>query len=228
MIIAVFGSTGTTGRELITQALERGHHIRAFARTPGKLSDLRHEGLEIIPGELSDRESIVRTIINTDAVISLLGPRDNSRDRSLSNGMQFIVDAMTRAGNRRIVSISTASVRDDQDQFDMPYFLLVGIVKHAFNHAYGEIIAMSDIIRSSGLDWTLVRVGLLNNEQMKQIKVGYHGKRSIMIPIFRSIRTGFYGHHQVGIQVSRVSVAKFILDQITSKKYLRQAPAISD
>jgi uncharacterized protein YbjT (DUF2867 family) len=37
MKIAVFGSTGLTGRQLVKQALEAGHHIVAFARSPSKL-----------------------------------------------------------------------------------------------------------------------------------------------------------------------------------------------
>ena len=35
--LVVFGSTGGTGKEVVTQALEQGHHVTAVVRTPGKV-----------------------------------------------------------------------------------------------------------------------------------------------------------------------------------------------
>jgi NAD(P)-dependent dehydrogenase (short-subunit alcohol dehydrogenase family) len=38
MRILIFGATGGTGRELVTQALEQGHEVTAFIRSPAKLT----------------------------------------------------------------------------------------------------------------------------------------------------------------------------------------------
>jgi putative NADH-flavin reductase len=38
MRILIFGATGRTGRELVSQALRRGHDVSAFVRNPGKLT----------------------------------------------------------------------------------------------------------------------------------------------------------------------------------------------
>ena len=35
--LVVFGATGRTGKEVVKQALEKGHHITAVVRTPEKL-----------------------------------------------------------------------------------------------------------------------------------------------------------------------------------------------
>ena len=42
MKLIIFGSTGVTGRQIVTQALEQGHDVTAFARSPEKL-DQKHE-----------------------------------------------------------------------------------------------------------------------------------------------------------------------------------------
>ena len=38
--IAVFGSTGRAGKHVVTYALSKGYHVRAFARTPSKLDSI--------------------------------------------------------------------------------------------------------------------------------------------------------------------------------------------
>ena len=36
--LVVFGATGRTGKEVLKQALQKGHHVTAVVRTPEKLS----------------------------------------------------------------------------------------------------------------------------------------------------------------------------------------------
>jgi short-subunit dehydrogenase len=49
MKLIVFGPTGSTGRQVVTQALDQGHDVTAFARSPEKI-DLKHEKLQVIAG----------------------------------------------------------------------------------------------------------------------------------------------------------------------------------
>lgn len=35
--IVVFGATGRTGKDVVKQALEKGHHVTAVVRTPEKV-----------------------------------------------------------------------------------------------------------------------------------------------------------------------------------------------
>ena len=39
--LVVFGSTGGTGRQVVQQALKKGHHVAAVVRSPEKLIDLK-------------------------------------------------------------------------------------------------------------------------------------------------------------------------------------------
>ena len=38
MNLTVFGATGGVGREVVTQALDAGHHVTAYVRNPAKLT----------------------------------------------------------------------------------------------------------------------------------------------------------------------------------------------
>ena len=42
MKLIIFGATGGTGRELLTQALAQGHHVMSFVRNPAKLDDIAY------------------------------------------------------------------------------------------------------------------------------------------------------------------------------------------
>ena len=57
MRILIFGATGGTGRELTSQALQRGHAVTAFVRTPGKLTVVDSR-LRVVQGDIQRAESI--------------------------------------------------------------------------------------------------------------------------------------------------------------------------
>jgi uncharacterized protein YbjT (DUF2867 family) len=49
MKLTVFGATGGVGREVLTQALDAGHHVTAYVRNPAKLS-LTHPNRTVVTG----------------------------------------------------------------------------------------------------------------------------------------------------------------------------------
>jgi len=53
MRLFIPGATGGTGRQLIDQALARGHQVTAFVRSPEKLG-ARREGLRVQRGDPRD------------------------------------------------------------------------------------------------------------------------------------------------------------------------------
>src|SRR4051812_40718186 len=107
MNITVLGATGGVGKEVVSQALEAGHEVRAYVRTPAKL-DVAHPNLTVITGELIDSEAIRRAVHGTDVVISALGP---SLDRKatampLIEGTRKIVDAMRAESVERYIGMA--------------------------------------------------------------------------------------------------------------------------
>src|SRR5215213_2748645 len=116
MKLTVFGATGGVGREVVTQALDAGHHVTAYVRNPATLT-LTHPNLTVITGELTDRDAVQPAVHGADAVMSALGP---SLDRKatgmpLVEGTRTIVDAMLAEGVERYIGMATPSLRDPQE-----------------------------------------------------------------------------------------------------------------
>lgn len=210
MKIAVFGSTGPLGIELIKQALDIGYEVIAFARNPQKLDAIKQKGLTIVEGTLGDKEKIEHAVTDVDAVISLLGPKGKVPNAELSRGINNIIEAMNKVGTKRLIALATASARNSHDRFDLKYNFFALMAKLMLRSAYDEIIQIANLISSSKLDWTVVRVGFLTHREIQPVKVGY------------------YGHGQVKVRISRASIANFMLNQIPSHEYIGKAPAISN
>jgi len=208
--INVFGATGGTGKQVVEQALASGYEVVAYARNPSKLS-ITNEHLLIVQGELSDAASIENAVAVADAVISTLGPRGGSKNKPLTQGTQNIIAAMKKQGVHRLIITSTISAKDPNDKPEFRARFLVGLVKRTMNDAYEEIVSVAEAVRASDLDWTIVRLTMLNNK-----------------PKSGKVRAGYLGRGEVGSGISRADIADFMLSQIEDVKYVRQAPAISN
>jgi len=210
MKLAIFGATGGTGRELVEQALAAGSQVVAFVRNPSKLN-IRHERLTIVQGELTDQTAIERAVSGADAVVSLLGPRGDSRGKPITRGTQNILEAMKKQGVRRLIISSTPSASDPNDLPDLKFKVLVTLVKLTMRAACEEIVGVAETVRRSDRDWTILRMSMLNDN-----------------PRSGKVRVGYLGKGEVGTRISRADVADFMLKQVQDTKYLRQAPAISN
>jgi putative NADH-flavin reductase len=210
MKIAVFGATGDTGKQIVEQALALGHEVVAYARTPTKLN-ISNDHLTVIQGELSDEALIETAIKCVDAVLSALGPRGGSKDMPLNHGMQNIIAAMKGQSVRRLIMTSTLSAKDSKDKPDFKTKAMVNLVKTTMRAAYEDIVNVAETVRASDLDWTIVRLAILNNK-----------------PKSGKVKAGYVGTGEVATQISRADIADFMLKQITDMKYLHEAPAISN
>ena len=200
MKLTVFGATGEAGRQLIEQALAEGYEVVAFIRNPSKLT-LCHEHLAIIQGELLDKVNIERAVSGVDAVISLLGPRpgEDSKSKPLTQGTQNIITAIKKFGVRRLIVASTPSASAPNELPDLKFKILVSMIKTTMRPAYEEIVNVAQVVRDSDLDWTIVRVAVLNSN-----------------PRSSKVRVGYLGRVESGIQLSRADLAGFILDELKS------------
>src|SRR2546426_8941695 len=133
MRVLIFGATGRTGRELVRQALERGHEVTAFARNPSALP-IRHERLQVVQGDILDKASIERAVAGQDAVISALGARTLRRSTVLSEGTKNILKAMRKHGVNRFVCMSSLGVGDSRGQLGPLYdfFLIPLLLRNVF------------------------------------------------------------------------------------------------
>jgi len=61
MKVLIFGATGATGREVVKQALDCGHSVRAFVRNPDKFG-IKHSDITLMVGDVTDQASVERAV----------------------------------------------------------------------------------------------------------------------------------------------------------------------
>ncbi|KWX66888.1 NAD(P)H-binding protein [Mycobacterium sp. NAZ190054] len=105
----VTGATGYIGGRLVPELLNRGHTVRAMARTPAKLdgADWRDRA-EVVGGDLTDPDSLVAAFHDTDVVYYLVHSMGTSKDfvAEEAQSARNVVDAAKKAGVRRVVYLS--------------------------------------------------------------------------------------------------------------------------
>ena len=78
MKILVLGATGATGRQVVSQALARGHGVTAFVRSRGKLEGVKGD-LRVVEGDITDRAAVSAALRGQDALVSTLGAAKASK-----------------------------------------------------------------------------------------------------------------------------------------------------
>ncbi|MEU3563487.1 NAD(P)H-binding protein [Kitasatospora sp. NPDC006786] len=73
--IALYGATGMIGSRILREALDRGHHVTAVVRDPGRLTEKR-PGLTVITGDVLDPASVTAAAQGQDVVVSAVGGSD--------------------------------------------------------------------------------------------------------------------------------------------------------
>lgn len=159
MNIALFGGTGGTGLQVIEQALAAGHQVTALVRDPAKLAP--REGLAIIPGNAADRQAVDRTLAGADVVISTLGTFNRKPNTEMSDISRLLVAAMTDAGLKRLVVVTTIGCGDSFAPLRSWLFKLV--IRTVAKEIWRDRDRQEAVIRASSLDWTLVRPGGLRD-----------------------------------------------------------------
>lgn len=153
MNLIVFGATGQVGKQLVQQALFKGHHVKAFGRNVYTTDFLQAEGLQLVQGALFDEGEVYKAVKGCDAVLSAIGGASDGSDKTRTLGMKNIIKQMNKAGVKRIVALGGLGVLNadetslliDKEDYP-PEYKAVGLEhKKAF-----------ELLNESGLDWTFV------------------------------------------------------------------------
>lgn len=149
--LTVFGATGSVGRHVVGQALAQGHRVTAFTRRPESVEP--RPGLEVVAGDVLDPLAVRAAVDGRDAVVVALG--DGRRGGVREAGTRTVVDAMTATGVRRLVCQSTLGAGDSRGNLDLVWkHLMFGLL---LRRAYADHQRQEEVVRGSGLEWTLVR-----------------------------------------------------------------------
>jgi hypothetical protein len=72
-MILVTGGTGFVGGHLIRRLRQEGLPVRALARHPDRVQPLKDLGVEVVPGDISDKVSLEKAAEGIERVIHLVG-----------------------------------------------------------------------------------------------------------------------------------------------------------
>ena len=210
MKVAIFGATGGAGRIMIRKALERGHQLTAAARNPSALLG-GHERLRVVKADVMQPQTLEAVVEDQDAVITSVSVgnalKEGRKPTTLfSEGTRNVIAAMERQGVRRSVCLSSSAVEPDP-----ALGIIFGKIMRPllFKEMYADMSRMEREVRSSGLDWIIVRPSTLNDDP---------ASGRYILGIDRIPK---------GWRIPREDVAEFTLDQLNDDRYLGRAIAIT-
>ena len=195
MNLTVLGAAGATGVPLVEQAIAAGHQVTALARSAENLT-LTNPNLHVVHGDATDRAVVSQAMKGADAVISVLG----ARGPVMAEATRAVVAAAEQAGPDRILMLSSFAVARDRLK---PVSKLV--TRMAMGSQVKDKTAGEEVLRASGLDWTIVYATVLTNGPKTEPRV---------VPETEKVG--------VSQTISRADVASFLLQAATDGLYSRR------
>ena len=201
MKVVVFGATGKTGQHVWRAALEQGHDVTAFTRSPHKIGG--NPDLRIVQGDVTDAASVAEAIAGHDAAIVALGS-NGLRDRTtLATGTKAVVDGMVLHAVERLVVLSAAGVGDSWGQVSL---LARVLFKTLLRNIHADHTAQEAIVRASSLDWTIVRAAVLSDDPAsgktnatKTGKIVRIGRADLAVFLVKEADEGAYGRQTISV-----------------------------
>ena len=207
MKILLLGATGRVGRLVLQQALKQGHQVTALVRNPAKVKVL-HPSLTLVEGDARDAAKVTAALAGQDAVISALGHNSLKSTDVQTAATRAILASISP--QQRIISLTGHGVPDPHDvMHPLSGRLLKTIIQLLPGRVFADAVAHEQLLRQSSSNWVLVRA-----------------PRIIGGPATRDYHTGFFPI-ALSTTVSCADVADFMLKNLTTDEWLRQAPLIA-
>ncbi len=154
--LLIVGAAGRTGSLLTQLAVDEGHIVTALVRKPiptDKVPVLHRE----VVGDAADAAVVTEAADGQDAVISVVAAPDRRPTTAVSDIAKALVAGMDRAGVRRLVMTSSRNITATKP------WIAVAPTKWMFRHIYADLARAEDVVRTSDLDWTIVRAVMLTD-----------------------------------------------------------------
>ncbi len=215
MNILVVGASRGSGATVVRTLRSDGHRVTAFARTASRAGF--GDDVVALDGDVMDHDDLAKAMVGQDAVVVTLGISDNPLKVHYlrragtplavrSAGTRGVVEAMQDAGIRRLAVQTTYGVGESHRHLDLRWKLIFALL---LRPQIRDTAVQEDVVRSSGLDWTIVRpVALTDEETTAPAYVDRHDERR-------------------GVQVARSQVARVFADVIGDPATVGQTLSVS-
>ena len=210
-VLLVIGASRGVGLETVKRALGDGHRVRALARSAASIAVDQPE-LKKIQGDALDTATVTSAVAGVDAVINALGATKDlqalfSGTTLFSKATRILIDAMRALDVKRLLAVTGLGAGDSRGHGGFLYDAIVFPL--ALKRVYDDKDVQEQMIKASGLDWTIVRPGLLTNGPAT-------GRaRALVDP--KDWRAG---------SVSRRDVAEFLVREAFERRFVGKTPLL--
>ncbi len=208
--ILIIGASSGIGLETCKTALARGYDVVAFSRHADEIQT-NHDRLIKCKGDALNYDEVKHAMQGVDAVIQTLGVPMNVKLITgpitlFSQATEIMIKAMNENQVKRLLAITGFGAGDSIHRIHP-------LQKIGFNMVFGRAYADKDIqetmIKSSELDWTIARPGVLTN--CKSVT---------------DYRVLVESNEWKNGTISRACVADFLLSNIDSDDMIEKAPVL--
>lgn len=217
MKILILGATGRTGRLIVEEALKQGYNLNVLVRDKSKIS-LSSKSIKVFQGTPTRRTDLVEAMQGCDLIISALGiirasdapwSKLITAKNFISESIKNVIAEADQQNLKRLITVSAWGVGETKKE--IPFWLRWLINYTNLGPVYVEHETEEKLLANSNLNWTAVRPVALNDS--KKVK---------------TLKVSFNNFPKPSLQISRQSVAKFIVDIVKSDKYDMKSPTISE
>jgi putative NADH-flavin reductase len=209
--ILVIGASHGIGLETVKRALDAGHRVRALARGAASIP-LDVPALAKIAGDALDKSRVAAAVTGTDAVIQSLGAAKGpqailSGTTLFSQATRILIEAMRESGVRRLLAVTGLGAGDSRGHGGFLYDAL--IFPLVLKRIYDDKDVQEQMIKASGLEWTIARPGLLTS--------GTATGRARALAEPAAWRAG---------SISRADVADFLVREAFERRFVGKTPLL--
>ena len=208
MRILIVGASKGIGLETTRQALAAGYDVRALARSAASIN-LSDAKLEKVQGDALNKPDVEAALAGIDAVIVTLGVSLGSLFKPVhlfSDATRVLIAAMKDKRVNRLICVTGFGAGDSRASIGFLQRVPFQIV---FGRAYDDKSLQEQMIKDSGLDWTIARPGVLLS-----------GPRTGRYKVLRDP-----SEWRNGI-ISRANVADFLVKQIEDHNLIGASPVL--
>ncbi|MBX7227096.1 MAG: NAD(P)H-binding protein [Chitinophagales bacterium] len=213
MKVVIFGATGLSGKVILKEALSKNHEVTILVRNVKDIA-IQDKNLTVVQGNVLDRNTVNEVLKNQDAVIQSLGVggKGNGKPTTfVSDANKIILEEMEKTNVKRYIAMSNIGAGDSYTYMPwifrkliLPYFMRwLQVIVDDKNR-------MEPMIMKSNLDWTIVRSAGMVDKPAK-------GKVTHTI-------TG----QGLKFTITLSDLARFIVEQLVVKKYIKKTPSVSN
>jgi putative NADH-flavin reductase len=203
MKVLVLGAGGKTGTLVVDRILAKGHQATVLVRDSTKLE---RSDVNVVIGDATVPGDVLRAMNGIDAVIDTIGGSTPYKDTTLERkAAQNTIEAMQAEHVKRLIVVSMMGIGSSREH--TPFWYEHLLMPTFLRGSTKDKEAMEQEVNASGLEFVIARPPLLKDDPSTG-----------NVTVLEDDATGH--------QITREDLANFMVDQLESGQYLRQAVTV--